>query len=131
MPASEFQRVCQNMQLIGDSLSISVDKEGITFAGESDIGRGSTTVRQHASADKPETDVVVEMSEPIQLAFALRYLNLIAKAAPLSSQVALSFVEGQPMMVEFQIGSNSGSIRYFLAPKISEDDSDGDDEMED
>lgn len=43
----------------------------------------------HNNVDRPEEDVSIDMSEPVALTFALRYLNSFAKATPLSSRVRL------------------------------------------
>jgi proliferating cell nuclear antigen len=61
------------------------------------------------------------MEEPVELNFALRYLNFFTKATPLSSTVILSMSAGLPIVVEFPIGE-SGHVRFFLAPKLDEDD---------
>ena len=61
------------------------------------------------------------MDEPVELNFALRYLNMFSKAAPLASEVCLSMSEEIPLMVEFRM-EGLGYIRYYLAPKIDEEE---------
>ena len=61
------------------------------------------------------------MQEPVSLTFALRYLNLFTKATPLSDSVTLSMSKDVPLVVEYRIG-DMGYIRYYLAPKIEEDE---------
>lgn len=83
------------------------------------------------------------------MTFALRYLNFFAKATPLSdtvgslfllrahvhrlakfflhlrsSQVTLKMSEDVPLVVEYKIGEDSdmGYIRFYLAPKISDEE---------
>jgi proliferating cell nuclear antigen len=121
MSASEFQKICRDLSLLGDAVTIKVTKEGVSFKVEGDIGVGNITLRERASADGGDDDVAITMDEPIELKFALHYLNLFAKAAPLSGTVRLSMSENVPLVVEFHL-ENLGYIRYFLAPKISDDD---------
>ena len=45
------------------------------------------TCRQNKSVDKPEESTEIDITEPVALTFALRYLNSFAKATPLSSHV--------------------------------------------
>ena len=81
------------------------------------------------------------MVEPCSLTFALRYLNFFTKATPLSSSVRLSLKANHPIgesscdhspgscdalstVVEYRI-EEFGHIRYYLAPKVEDDDSTG------
>lgn len=68
-----------------------------------------------------EDKTVVEMQEPVTLTFALRYLNSFTKATPLSSTVTLSMSKELPVAVEYKI-AEMGHVRFYLAPKIEEDD---------
>jgi proliferating cell nuclear antigen len=74
----------------------------------------------------PETpframQVVVTIEEPVELSFALRYLNMFIKATPLAAVVILSMSPEVPIVVEYPI-DQTGHIQYFLAPKIDEDE---------
>ena len=119
MPAAEFQRIIRDLGVLGDSCKISVDKEGITFSGEGDLGKGSIKLKQNTSADNEEEAVTIEMQEPVELNFALRYLNLFTKATSLGPNVILSMSPDIPILVEYPIDSY-GYIRYYLAPKIDD-----------
>lgn len=61
------------------------------------------------------------MEEPVSLTFALRYLNSFTKATPLANQVTISMSSDLPVVVEYRI-EDMGYIRYYLAPKIEEED---------
>merc|ERR1711990_1375326 len=67
--------------------------------------------------------VISEMQEAVNLTFALRYLNFFTKATPLSSQVILSLSPEVPLVVEYDI-DDIGHVKYFLAPKIEDEDED-------
>lgn len=70
---------------------------------------------------KPEEATVIEMNEPVTLTFALRYLNSFTKATPLSNTVTISLSSDLPVVVEYKI-AEMGYIRFYLAPKIEEDE---------
>lgn len=70
---------------------------------------------------QPEEATIIEMQEPVSLTFALRYLNSFTKATPLSETVAISLSSDLPVVVEYKI-AEMGYIRFYLAPKIEEDD---------
>lgn len=61
------------------------------------------------------------MQETVSLTFALRYMNSFAKATPLANQVTISLSSELPVVVEYKI-ADMGYIRYYLAPKIEEED---------
>lgn len=70
---------------------------------------------------QPEEATIIEMNEPVTLTFALRYMNSFTKATPLSNTVTISLSSDLPVVVEYKI-AEMGYIRFYLAPKIEEDD---------
>ena len=79
------------------------------------------TLRQNSSVDtKEEEQVSIQMEEPVNLNFALRYLNFFTKATPLSSTVILNLSKDVPLVVEYRI-EEAGHIRFYLAPKIEDE----------
>jgi proliferating cell nuclear antigen len=70
---------------------------------------------------QPEEATIVEMQEPVSLTFALRYMNSFTKASSLSEQVTISLSSELPVVVEYKI-AEMGYIRFYLAPKIEEDE---------
>ncbi|KAH9581553.1 hypothetical protein MS3_00008653 [Schistosoma haematobium] len=120
MPSAQLQRICRDLSQIGDSVVISVAKDGVSFSSNGDLGTGNVKLCQSANADKPEESVSIEMHEPVCMTYSLHYFNIFTKAAPLSSQVVLSLTENVPAVVEFEI-EDLGYIRYYLAPKIEDD----------
>merc|ERR1712142_435940 len=121
MPSGEFARVCRDLSQFGESIVIACTKEGVKFSAAGDIGTANIKLAQTSSVDKEEEAVVVDMQEPVTLTFACRYLNMFTKASPPSPQVSLSMSPDVPLVVEYNIGE-IGHIRYYLAPKIEDDD---------
>jgi proliferating cell nuclear antigen len=166
MPSAEFQRICRDLDAIGDAVTIDVSKDGVTFAVDGQIGSGKmclksrTITTSNKNKNKPavknepnddgmnmnmedededeeedkenENDtgvnvdldsseqVLVQMQEPVSQQFALRYLNSFTKASNLSKTVTLQMAPEVPLMIEYQI-DNIGYLRYYLAPKIDDD----------
>lgn len=52
MPAPEFQRICRDLSTIGDTVEMSVTKDGIRFATAGDIGNASVICRQNTAVDR-------------------------------------------------------------------------------
>nr|KAF6330676.1 proliferating cell nuclear antigen [Myotis myotis] len=100
MPSGEFARICRDL---------------------SHIGNGNIKLSQTSNVDKEEEAVAIEMNEPVQLTFALRYLNFFTKATPLSPTVTLSMSADVPLVVEYKI-ADMGHLKYYLAPKIEDEE---------
>ena len=120
LPSAEFQRIIRDLSVLGDTCNISVTKEGIRFSSSGDLGTGNIMLKHNTSVDKEDDAVVIDMQEPVQLNFALRYLTLFTKATALGPTVTLSLSPDIPIVVEYPIDT-WGFIRYYLAPKIDED----------
>jgi proliferating cell nuclear antigen len=124
MPSAEFQRICREISVIGDTVKISASKDGVKFSVAGDMGTGSIVLKQNASIDEEEDAISVKVEEECTLTFALRYLNFFAKATPLSSKVTLKMSPEVPLSVCYNIGTDGemGSLQYFLAPKIEDEE---------
>jgi len=119
MSSAEFQRICRDLMVLGDTLTISVNKDSVCFSVNGEIGKGEMTVRSSTASDETEgTDI--DCKEPVTQTFAMRYLNFFTKATGLSKSVCLSMSPEVPLMVEYQV-DEIGYVRYYLAPKIEED----------
>lgn len=125
LSSSKFQQICRDMMQIGDAVTISVSKKGVTFSVKGKLGDGDILVRPSSSVDGQKTSI--ECSEDVSLTFSLKYLNDFCKSAALSQQVILRMSNEAPLIVEFNISDDS-FIRYYLAPKVSEDDEEEEEE---
>ncbi|KAL2868812.1 Mysoin-binding motif of peroxisomes-domain-containing protein [Aspergillus lucknowensis] len=120
MPSGEFQRICRDLNALSESVVIEATKEGVKFSCQGDIGSGSVTIRQHTSVDKPDQNVSIVLSEPVALTFSLKYLVNFCKATNLSNKVTLCLSQEVPLLVEYGLGS--GHLRFYLAPKIGDEE---------
>jgi proliferating cell nuclear antigen len=121
MPSSEFMRVCRDLASFGDTLTIHVTKDEISFAVAGDMGNGTMSIRNSTATDEEQPDAtVIDSKDEISQAFALRYLQHFTKATPLSKVVTLRMTADVPLLVEYQI-DELGYLRYYLAPKIDEE----------
>ena len=99
-------------------VSIEASKDGVKFACNGDIGNGAVTLRSHSNIEKPETDVKIELTEPVSLTFSLKYLVNFCKASGLSTTVKLCLSNEVPLLVEYGL-TGSSYLRFYLAPKVS------------
>ncbi|XP_068237430.1 proliferating cell nuclear antigen-like [Palaemon carinicauda] len=120
MPSNEFSLICRDLSQFGDSINIACIKDGVKFSTGGDIGTANIKFAKMSSVDNKERAVEVEVQEPIKITFSCRYLNLFTKATAFSPRVSLFMSLNMPMVVEYSI-EDVGNIRYFLAPKIEEE----------
>ncbi|KAK3811136.1 MAG: proliferating cell nuclear antigen [Benniella sp.] len=118
MSSSEFQRICKDLQILSDSVQIDVTKEGIKFAAKGELGSGAVTLRQSGNVDGTEA-TLIDLQQSVSLNFSLKYLVNFTKATSLSERVSLSMSSEVPLLVEYKM--ETGYVRYYLAPKIGDD----------
>lgn len=105
-------------------MSIEATKDSVRFGVKGDLGSGSIAIRSSAPIDKKDSQGTnVSMRQPANVSVSLKFLTQFTKATPLSDTVRLEFTNDCPMLIEYPIGE-MGYIRFYLAPKVEDDDED-------
>ena len=121
LPSNEFSRICREYGSLSETIKIETNKDHIKFSITGEIGTGSSVLSQKDNGNDGES-VVLDVDEPVCLSFAARYLNLFSKAGGLSASVSLNMSNETPLMVEYKLNQNAGELKYYLAPKITEEE---------
>lgn len=121
MSSSRFQEICRDLQTISDSVSIECTKDGIKFSAEGEMGKGDVTLKANGSVDKEDDATTIELSQSVSMSFSIKYLVGFTKATPLASRVNLSLSADVPLLVDYKL-DNLGYVRYYLAPKIGDEE---------
>lgn len=116
MPSSDFTRICRELSQMSDTLNVDVNKERVVFSVNGDSGRGAISLK-HRETGSDRT--IIDVTNGVNASFALRYLNLFNKASSLASTAILSVSEDLPLILRFDF--EIGVMKYYLAPKISDD----------
>ncbi|PRT57120.1 Proliferating cell nuclear antigen [Wickerhamiella sorbophila] len=119
MSAAVLQRTLRDLSALSEAVTIEIDKEGIRFSAEGDLGKGSTHFKPCVDMENAENSINITLSEPVSLSFNLQYFSNITKASSLSSTVTLQMTAGMPAQIEYKLPS--GHVRYYFAPKIEDD----------
>ena len=112
MPSSEFQKMVKDVAVMGDTCSIESKHGEVKFSSDGEIGRAVLS-----PLNKDTVDVKGETS----CKFANKYLQMFTKASPLCKRVILKISVDNPMCVEYEM-DGVGVLKYYLAPKIDDDD---------
>jgi len=107
----------------GSGAKGAVKDEDATQMDEEDEDMQMAVPTQNVDDDGDAEDngVRIELEESVQQTFSLRYLNNFTKATGLSKEVVLRMGADVPLEVEYKI-ADFGSLRYYLAPKIDDDE---------
>jgi len=117
--SGEFSKICKELQALSESLTIKTQPDSVQLQVEGQAGKGFVKLTSNDS-DRKEDQTMIEVEEAVEQQFALNYLNLFNKAASLSQHTRLCLHNEQPLVTEFRIES-LGVLKYYLAPKISEE----------
>ncbi|KAF0514306.1 proliferating cell nuclear antigen [Gigaspora margarita] len=119
MPSAEFQRICRDLMVVSESVTIDVSKDEIKFTAEGELGTGNIKLKPTSTIDKPEESITIELGQTVSLQFSLKYLSNFTRGTPLSDQVMLCLSDNMPLLVEYKM--DIGYIRYYLAPKVGDE----------
>lgn len=78
---------------------------------------------EESSEDEGSNCLELDVKESIELSFATQYLKKFTAAGPLANAVSVSLSKDVPMVICYEI-KDLGHLKYFLAPKIDDDDDD-------
>jgi len=92
---------------------------------EMDDNQKSDEEDEESSEDDeaPVDNLHLDVKENIELSFATQYLKKFTAAGPLAQTVTVSLSEDVPMVIVYEM-KDLGHLKYFLAPKIDDDDDD-------
>jgi proliferating cell nuclear antigen len=82
--SNEFSKICKELFSLSETVQVATNADYVQFSVEGEVGSGSVKLG-HNDSDKKEDQTTLEVSEPVQQQFALRYLNMFNKAATISS----------------------------------------------
>ena len=121
MSSSEFTRICRELYSLNETVNIEATKNVIKFGVNSESVGGMIKIEENDSDNLDEQTFINVEDEGVNLAFALRYLNMFTKASSLSQQVSLYLSKEFPLMVEYKL-QQLGVLKFYLAPRISNDE---------
>jgi len=131
MPSNEFTKIIKDMLVIGETVNINVTKGSVQFKTDGEIGKADVQLNRGESIDDGEGDeeggesgkLHLEVNDPIDLSFATQYLKKFTAAGSLAKNVSVSLSKDVPMVICYEI-EDVGHLKYFLAPKIDDEEED-------
>ena len=119
MNSAEFSKLCKELYALSETVSFEITQSYVKFSVDGEVGSGS--IKINTGGDAPAQVTSPTKEQAVMLSFALRYLNLFNKGCNLSNEVKIQMSQDTPLCVEYAMSDNMGSLKFYLAPKISEE----------
>lgn len=118
-----FSQLVKSLSQVDDAVRVRCTEGSISFSVQDALIDATTTFNAGVIHEDADEEVDVDVTESCRVDYSLRYLKAIAAAAPLSARVQLCFSPHFPLLVEYTL-ADGGFVRFYLAPKVEEDESD-------
>lgn len=120
LPSKNFTELISQFEIFDDTLSLTFTEEEIVMKASGDDGSMSTTMKLD-----DVSEYAIGEGEEVKQSFALRYIKMMAAFGKLANEVSMEFGDGQPLRLKYTLSTLScdeeSYIRFFLAPKVSDD----------
>ena len=118
LPSKNFTELINQFEIFDNTLSLTFTEEEIIMKASGDDGSMSTTMKL-----EDVSEYAIGEGEEVKQSFALRYIKMMAAFGKLANEVSMEFGESQPLRLKYtlSIDNEDSYIRFFLAPKISDD----------
>ena len=117
LPSKNFTELISQFEIFDDTLSLTFSEDDIVMKASGDDGSMSTTMKLD-----DVSEYAIGEGETVKQSFALRYIKMMAAFGKLANEVSMEFGDSQPLRLKYTLSSvNESYIRFFLAPKISDD----------
>lgn len=115
MNSNEFQKLCRDMTNIKDTITITSERDKISFSCEGDFAKWETIIGEtsHGLSFSKQTDHYISAE------YSLKYINLFTKSTNLCNTIELYLKPDYPLIMKYNVG-NLGEIRFCLAAKVQD-----------
>ena len=117
LSSANFASIVNQLKMFGDTMDIECSEDKIQLCATS-IDQGKMYV--DIEIDDLSTFAIDE-NEKLSMSFSLRYLHTICMYNKLAKDIEIKLSQDLPIRIDYDLGDGA-SVRFFLAPKIREDD---------
>ncbi len=116
-----LEEAIKDAEIYQDTLQVKIDKEGVRFSAEGEVGDIDYLLTQDHLQD-------ANIQKGGRGVFSLSFLKNILKISAITDKVTLNIAENAPLKFEFEITNPAnqaakGKVMYFLAPRVEEEES--------
>lgn len=118
LSSTNLSGIVNQLKMFGDTMVFHCSEEKIMLESTSkDQGKMFVEI----SIDDISSFAINE-GEKLELSYSLTYLHNICLYNKLTKEVELKVAKDFPMMIKYDLGMENAYLRFFLAPKINDDD---------
>lgn len=103
----------EDMEIIGESVSFTVDKKSLYISSSSEVSDASVEIK----ADK---DTKIEAAEKLRAKYSIEYLKKMIQGAKLAEQVVIQLSKDYPLKLDY-IVVDKLQLSFILAPRVDND----------
>lgn len=123
LPSAEFARIIRDLKEMGESVKIEVQKDGIRFSADGDIGSASVTLKPTEKGEEEEEEEEGEGDEDVSLGFCFPSLSILHDMPSISRRVfffsSLYRVYTAPTTTSSSTSSLSFPSLHYSTPRLS------------
>ncbi len=115
MPPSKFNDAVEDVDIVGESLSLTAEKEKLIVSAEGDTSKAKVEI-----PSDDETKVILEGEEKIKAKYSIEYLKKMISASKIAPNLAVKFNKDYPLKLEY-VAVDRLSMSFILAPRVEND----------
>ena len=112
MNSVTFDEAIQDMDIISDSVSLTVDEKKFSISSEGNISDGFVEITDDGGAL-----ISMDKKEPFKARYSIEYLKKIIKGSRLADKVIIQFDKDYPLKVDY-ILKDKLQLSTILAPRV-------------
>ena len=108
------------LKMFGENMDVDCSEDRIVlYSSSQDCGKMSVEIKIDDL-----NSFSIDEGERLAMSFSLLYLYNISQFHKISKEVELKFKRDYPVQLVYNLGAENATLRFFLAPKIKDDDTD-------
>jgi proliferating cell nuclear antigen PCNA len=120
LPSVNFNNLMNQLKMFGENMDVDCSEDQIVlYSSSQDCGKMSVEIKIDDL-----NSFSIDEGERLAMSFSLMYLYNISQFHKISKEVELKFKRDYPVQLVYNLGAENASLRFFLAPKIKDEDTD-------
>jgi proliferating cell nuclear antigen len=120
LPSVNFNNLMNQLKMFGENMDVDCSEDRIVlYSSSQDCGKMSVEIKIDDL-----NSFSIDEGERLAMSFSLMYLYNISQFHKISKEVELKLKRDYPVQLVYNLGAENATLRFFLAPKIKDDDTD-------
>jgi proliferating cell nuclear antigen len=112
-PSSIFSDAIEDMDIIGESVSLVIDKKTLHVMSASEVSNADVEIKAGA-------EIKIEAGDKLKAKYSIEYLKKMIQGAKLADSVVIQFNKDYPLQLDY-IAVDKLQMTFILAPRVDND----------